>query len=482
MPDRRSRHRQLVGVLVSAAAATCGLLLVLASQAPADASNASDASLAAQPAALAEPRGPDRPQSVLPPPLPVDASAVPMVPPRSAADATALEERIERTLERMAATLRVGPLDRSGWETEVRALAGSLGPESIAPLLELAADASLADEQLVAVAELLRPWSARPGGLPEPLPEPALGALRRSLDERPRRPAATAAARSLGALGTRADTARLLDELADAADPADPASRSLASWGLQASPSVALLDDLRGLLATDSDAETRVAVLTTMEGWARSAATGVVEGPTRDATASALAALLDDAALETALRQRAASAMVALGGASARDAVERICRDPTAEDAVLRVGVSALASAADPAAIALLEDGLWNEATPGSRRLEFAEGLARIAAPSSSRPALLELVSASERPADQRRALYSLGALPAGSDTASAAVTALGARDPAVRAAGIWVLDRTALAPAYADSLRWLSETDSSEAVRRSARRAVESLAPEQAP
>ena len=138
--------------------------------------------------------------------------AAPVATPEAVVGATPLADRIERTIERMSASLRDGPVDRSTWETEVRALAGSLGAGSIPGLLALAADTSLSDEQLVAVAELLRPWSAMPGGLPAPLPEPALAALRRSLDERPRRPVATAAARSLGALGARSDTARLLEE------------------------------------------------------------------------------------------------------------------------------------------------------------------------------------------------------------------------------------------------------------------------------
>jgi hypothetical protein len=467
MPGHRSRSARLLGLLAAAALATAGLLLVLASQ---DGPESSGAPVVAQRPGPAEARSPEWRPPVLPPVLPIDVPEVPVASPEAAVGAAPLADRIELTIERMAASLRDGPVDRSSWETEIRALTGSLGPESIPGLLELAADTSLPDEQLVAVAELLRPWSAAPGGLPAPLPEPALAALRRSLDERPRRPVATAAARALGALGERSDTARLLDELVD------PASRSLASWGLQASPSVTLLDDLRGLLATDIDAESKLVVLTTMEGWARSAAPGFVAGSSRDATASTLAAFLEEASLEPALRQRAASALVAIGGASARNAVEKICRDPASDDGLIRVGVSALAADADPAAMALLEDGLWNEASPDARRLEFAAGLARISAPSSSRPALLEIAFASERPADQRRALYSLGALPPGSDTVAAAATALGDRDPAVRAAGIWVLDRTALAPACADQLRWLSETDSSEGVRRSASRALERL------
>jgi hypothetical protein len=213
-----------------------------------------------------------------------------------------------------------------------------------------------------------------------------------------------------------------------------------------------------------------------MDGWARSAAPGLVDGSSRDATAEAVASFLDDASLEPALRQRAASALVALGGASARRAVERICRDPASDDGLIRVGVAALARDEDPESIRLLEDGLWNAAAPDSRRLDFAEGLARTAAPSSSRPALLEIAFASERPADQRRALFALGALPPGADTAAAAATALGARDPAVRAAGIWALDRTALSPACAGQLRWLGESDSSEAIRQSARRALEGI------
>ena len=467
MPGHRSRSRRLAGLLVSAAVATCGLLLVLAAQ---DQADASDASLVAQLAEPEEPRGPDRPLPVLPPPLPVDLPAVPMVSPPSTADAAALDARIERTLERMAATLRDGPLDRSGWETEVRALAGSLGEESMPRLLALAADGSLPDEQLIAAAELLRPLSARPGGLPAALPEPALAALRRSFDERPRRPAATAAARALGALGERGDTARLLDQLID------PESRSLASWGLQASPSVTLLDDLRSRLATDIDAESRAAVLTTMEGWARAADPGVLTGASREAAAVAVAALLDEVSLEPALRQRAASALVALGWASARSAVERICRDPASDDELLRVVIPALARDADPEAMALLEDELWTDSTPEARRLAFAEGLARIPAPSSARPALLEIAFESDRPGDQRRALYALAALAPGADTASVAATALRADDPAVRAAGIWTLDRAALSTVCASQLRELSETDSSTDIRRSARRALENI------
>ena len=470
MPGHRSRSRRLAGLLVSAVVATCGLLLVLAAQEQTDAPDAPDASLVAQLAERAEPREPDRPLPVLPPPLPVDAPAVPMVSPRSTADAAVLDERIEQTVERMAATLRDGPLDRSGWETEVRALAGSLGEESMPRLLALAADGSLPDEQLVAAAELLRPLSARPGGLPSALPEPALAALRRSLDERPRRPAATAAARALGALGERSDTERLLDQLVD------PESRSLASWGLQASPSVTLLDDLRSRLATS---ESRAAVLTTMEGWARAADPGVLTGASREAAAAAVAALLDEVSLEPLARQRAVSALVALGGTSARSAVERICRDPASEDELLRVVIPALARDADPEALALLEDELWTDSTPETRRLAFAEGLARIPAPSSARPALLEIAFESERPGDQRRALYALAALAPGADTASAAATALSADDPAVRAAGIRTLDRADLSTACASQLLWLSESDSSEDVRRSARRVLEKIEPE---
>jgi HEAT repeat protein len=137
--------------------------------------------------------------------------------------------------------------------------------------------------------------------------------------------------------------------------------------------------------------------------------------------------------------------------------------------------MSALARDADAAATALLEDGLWSVATPDARRLDFAEALARIPAPSSARPALLEL-ALSERPCDRRRSLYALGALAPGPDTVTAASTALGDRDPSVRAAGVWAVERAALSAACESQLRGLGETDSSEDVRRSARRALEQL------
>ena len=466
MRAHRSRSARRLGLTVSAALAAGALLVVLAAHDEADASGALAIAMRPPPA---ESRAT---LPVLPQRQPLDVPDLPEPSLAAAVAAAPLAGRIERTVERMAASLRDGPVDRSTWDTEVRALAGSLGPGSIPTLLGLAADGSLPDEQLVAVAELLRPWSAAPGGLPCPLPEPALAALRRQLDESPRRPAATAAARALGALGERSDTARRLDELLD------PSRRSLAAWSLQASPTVSILDDLGALLATGIDAESRAAVLTTMEGWARSAP-GCVDGPQRDAAADAVAALLDADSIEPGVRQRAACALVALGGASARGAIAKLCRDPAADDELLRVGISALARAADGEALAWLEDGLWNESTPGARRLAFAEGLARIPAPSSARPALLEIALASETTSDQRRALYALGALPPSSDTVSAAALALRGRDPAVRATGIWALDRSALSVACADQLRALGETDSSDEVRRSAQRALARIGPE---
>jgi len=89
-----------------------------------------------------------------------------------------------------------------------------------------------------------------------------------------------------------------------------------------------------------------------------------------------------------------------------------------------------------------------------SRRLALAEGLARIADSVPARQALIDVTLASRSPSDHRRALYALRSLPAGSDTVAAAATALGDPDPAVRAAGIWALDRTAGSVACADRLR----------------------------
>ena len=470
MQPPRSRAAQLLGLVVSGVLVTSALMFVLAST---DGADTPDAPIVVQRARPTEVRPAEWEPRELPPVLPIDVPKAPVAAPEAVGGASPLAERIERTLERMSASLRDGPIDRSTWETEVRALAGSLGPDSVPRLLELAADASLPDEQLVAVAELLRPWSAMPGGLPATLPEAALAALRRSLDEQPQGPAATAAVRALGALGAPGDTARLLDELVE------PASRSLASWGLQASPSVTLLDDLAGLLATDVDAESQAAILTTMQGWARGAEPARLECPSRDAAASTVAALLEDASIGPGLRQRAAAALVAMGGASARSVVDDLCSDPSVPDGLLRVAVAALDRDTQPASVARLEDELWDPSTPDPRRLALADGLVRCGESGPARLALIDVALGSQSPSDQRRALYSLGALSAGSDTVAAAVTALRASDPAVRAAGVWALDRTAGSAACAGELRLLSDTDASEDVRRSARRALEKLAVE---
>ncbi len=151
----------------------------------------------------------------------------------------ALSSRVRGAIASLGDSLGVGPFERSSWESEVAAVAYSLGPPSAPLILRGFSHWGPSQSERLAMCEVLRCLKRT---LPESLislPPGVLQELRNVLSKSSAHSLRTAAGRSLAAFGAASDH-RLLGELLG--PQASSQERSLAAYSLLAAPLGAALE------------------------------------------------------------------------------------------------------------------------------------------------------------------------------------------------------------------------------------------------
>ena len=376
--------------------------------------------------------------------------------------------RVRAAVTGLAASLVEEPVDRAGWERRVRAVAGSLGSEARAGLLELAEEDDRPAAHHVAAAELLRVLNEEAPGTAPRLPGPALRALRAAVLAGTN-PVSAAAGRALSALGEAQDRASLLQVLAT---DDDPARRSWASWSLQAA-----VDDEVGfeLLDLVQRREGEELALSTLGAWARARKRGPL-APGFLATATIeIESLLGDPDTAPSLRRRALSALASLDARGAAMEVRDLLAHDGSEDEFRQRSLTTLAGLGTSEAVGELEALLLDPCATAEDPLALAEAWTRVAASHGPRPeaaaaaqdALVREARAAESPERRRRALLALGR----TGTAEAAASLIDALvtdpAPAVRAAAVRALQAARGEDAGRAALEAAGTHDPSPEVRR---------------
>ena len=303
---------------------------------------------------------------------------------------------VRRAVASLAASLDPEVFHGSGFETQARALAASIGPAQASELAALAADEGRTNAEVVAAAEILRHVPA-PDGFA--LPAPALARLRSAWEERGSDPVlASGAVRALAVFGDAVDRDAMIAQVTEQA-PASVAD--LACAGLSAARGNEAADDLVRALSVSADARRSAVAL--------SALTAVASAPDRDLSEEARArcaeALLrmpePRTPSETA---RYLAALSALDPGRAKAPLLAALSDPQGDAATRQSAASALATIpeAEPELLAMVRDGRQDE----SHRVLAAEVLLRRGADpwGEARSTLERVRDGRSGPAGERRA------------------------------------------------------------------------------
>jgi hypothetical protein len=285
---------------------------------------------------------------------------------------------IRDRIAELAAELGCDVFDRAAFETRTGAVAAGLGAAEIREVAEVADDRGAGARTIVCAAEVLRLCAEKLPTAVAPLAPATREALRDAFEhcaDDP--PLAFASVRALAALGNDEDRRVLVDALSRSTDAR---KRDLAGVGLRAAASAETVGALRQLVMRPNDTRCCELGLVALEDIWRAAHADSLSADEREACARCLSECLARRDAPLVLRQRAATALAAVGGAHVREALLGTFMDSGGDRDLARSAAAGLATLADPAAAqslaTLLRDPLLDE----ERRVLAAEAIARSAA------------------------------------------------------------------------------------------------------
>ena len=325
----------------------------------------------------------------------------------------AIRERIAE----LAAELGWDVFDRAAFETRTRAVAASLGAAEIREAAEVADDRRVGARMIVCAAELLRLCAERLPAAVAPLSpatrEAELDAFENCAEDPP---LAFAGVRALAALGSGEDRRVLVEVLSQSTDTR---KRDLAGFGLRAAASAETVGALRQLVMSANDTRCSELGLVALEDIWRGAHADSLSNDEREACARCLSAYLARRDAPLVLRQRAATALSAVGGVHAREALLATFMDSGSDRDLARSAAAGLATLTDPAVAQSLSTLLRDPLLDEERRVLAAEAIARRDAIASDANDSREIAAANlERAAEEssdaalrRRACLALSTL-----------------------------------------------------------------------
>ena len=300
-----------------------------------------------------------------------DALAIAIEAPAPGAQRKAVRDRITD----LAAELDGDAFDRMLFDTRARAIAAQLDEAEMRAALEVAGDRSAGLRMIVCAAEIVRLCNERSPTAASSLAPATRELLRRAFDgcaEDPR--LAFAGVRALAALGDDEDRKSLVEALASRTDAR---KRDLAGLGLCAAAATDTVSALTSFVARANDTRcSELALIALADIW-RSARAESLPTDERETCARCIASCLATRDAPLVLRERAITALAAIGGTSAREGLLATFTDAGADRVLVRSAAGALAALDDPVAAESLAKLLSDPLLDDEQRVLATGAIAR---------------------------------------------------------------------------------------------------------